>query len=286
MLKKADLPIAVIGLGVQANLNENLDDIDPNSLKFVQLLKDSQANISVRGKHTGTVLEKLGVKDYTITGCPSNFINPKKNLGVLLEEKFRSLTSLNNLIVNCDVKKIKADLVPHLVRFTEENNGTWVTQVFPEISFLRNQATDAEIKNLLHSDKIMKPGNPNFIFSFIKKHGCYFLDVDAWMEFLIKFDLSMGTMLHGNMMAWQAGVPAVWIPHDARTLELINTMKLPYIDKEKFTDEKNVIETLKYANFDGEAFDKRRKELILIYLEFLKRSGIQINDECSWMLSS
>ena len=41
----------------------------------------------------------------------------------------------------------------------------------------------------------------------------------TWLEYLRDFDFATGTRLHGNVAALLAGVPAVLLAHDSRTLE-------------------------------------------------------------------
>ena len=55
-------------------------------------------------------------------------------------------------------------------------------------------------------------------------------DAEEWLEASKQLTLSIGMRLHGNMVAMQAGVPSLWIPHDPRTTELVATMSLPFRD--------------------------------------------------------
>ena len=87
-------------------------------------------------------------------------------------------------------------------------------------------------------------------------------DAEEWLEASKQLTLSIGMRLHGNMVAMQAGVPSLWIPHDPRTTELVATMSLPFISAEQLEDLDNIyssaVETFKQMS---EPYFVRRREL-------------------------
>ena len=85
--------------------------------------------------------------------------------------------------------------------------------------------------------------------------------MDQWLEDSARFDFSIGLRLHGNMAAWQAGTPAIWIYHDSRTRELCETMALPHMQIAKFLEMRDVDEMKEKSNFDWQ-FYKERKSLL------------------------
>jgi hypothetical protein len=125
--------------------------------------------------------------------------------------------------------------------------------------------------------------DPDRIFRFLSKHCHYFLDIEQWMEFLVRFEFSTGTRLHGNMLAWQAGVPAVWIPHDSRTAELIRCMAVPTLDRRYIHPKMTLRELLDRADFDGERYDSRRAGLCKSYCDFLQAAGLSLGRDHKWL---
>jgi hypothetical protein len=85
----------------------------------------------------------------------------------------------------------------------------------------------------------------------------------------------MGSRIHGNISALLAGVPAVVIVHDSRTLELARYHEIPYImaaDVCQFTRIDETFRTADFANFNSGArirFD--------IYKTFLSANGLYDN---------
>lgn len=105
------------------------------------------------------------------------------------------------------------------------------------------------------------------IANFIERNGCsvirqsyndypigeIFFDFDKWNEYIKKssFTFAFGTRFHGNMAALNNGIPALWITHDWRTLELVRYLNLPYIEYNELEDEMRIsdlIEKCDYTN--------------------------------------
>ena len=85
----------------------------------------------------------------------------------------------------------------------------------------------------------------------------------------------IGTRIHGVMLALQAGVPALCIAHDSRTLELCKVMHVPYVLWKEVIDGVQREDLIRMLNFDPDAFDKNRLNLSLAYSDFLMRNNIE-----------
>lgn len=98
------------------------------------------------------------------------------------------------------------------------------------------------------------------------------------MEFLRRFDFVVGTRIHGTVLGLQSGVPALCIATDSRTLELCQTMRVPYIAA------KDCVERLKLEDlsrlfsdqFDAAEFDANRHALAKAYCAFLEGNGLTV----------
>ena len=77
------------------------------------------------------------------------------------------------------------------------------------------------------------------------------------------------------MLALQAGVPAVCIAHDSRTLELCQTMLVPHILAKDIASGVSRDQLLDlFAQFDATAFDANRRMLARRYVDFLTFNGL------------
>jgi polysaccharide pyruvyl transferase WcaK-like protein len=111
--------------------------------------------------------------------------------------------------------------------------------------------------------------------AWAKRHYKVFFDIAQWQACIKEHDFLVGTRFHGTMLAIQAGVPALCIVHDSRTLELCRTMELPHATQEEVLAGGLALDSLeKYWRFDAASFDRRRHELAGRYREFLEGNGV------------
>lgn len=110
---------------------------------------------------------------------------------------------------------------------------------------------------------------------WIRLHGRVFFNVGEWIEHCKQFDFVIGTRIHGVVVALQAGVPALCIVHDSRTLELCTTMKVPYVRADAVARGIRRESLLSLCAFDGPEFDANRRSLCGRYVGFLQRNRLQ-----------
>ena len=81
------------------------------------------------------------------------------------------------------------------------------------------------------------------------------------------------------MLALQAGIPALCLVHDSRTLELCQMMHLPHITLDQAMQAPLSAEQLRqWFSFDAEAFDRSRLALARRTLRFLANNGLVVED--------
>ena len=115
---------------------------------------------------------------------------------------------------------------------------------------------------------------------FIATRMRTYVSVDQWMEDSAKFDFSIGPRLHGNMAAWQAGTPSLWIYHDARTQELVETMALPRISLDDFLSNCESIEAARSNwKFDAASYAENRVRLRAAFNSVLRMHDIEVAGE-------
>ena len=108
-----------------------------------------------------------------------------------------------------------------------------------------------------------------------RAYGNVFFNVSNWIEHCRRFDFVVGTRIHGTAIALQAGVPALCIVHDSRTLELCQTMKVPYVMADELADGIRRDELLALSHFDAVEFDENRRMLCRRYTTFLKNNMLR-----------
>jgi polysaccharide pyruvyl transferase WcaK-like protein len=116
-----------------------------------------------------------------------------------------------------------------------------------------------------------------------ERYAYAFGDVQAWMDFLRKFDFVIGTRVHGAMLALQAGVPAACIAHDSRTLELCETMGMParsFAEIGTLTQD-NLTQVFK---FDEMSFRETRRRLLQAYVRIYDSAEVMITEALAQLL--
>ena len=99
-----------------------------------------------------------------------------------------------------------------------------------------------------------------------------FRHMEPWLDFNREMvDQTIGTRFHVNMASLLSGVPAVWITHDERTVELTETLALPAVSIDQ-VEKKPVEELLEEADFDR--FLDTVPENFRRFNEFLDAAGL------------
>lgn len=234
-------------------------------------------NISVRGPFTKTVLDHYGLGGQAVVlGCPSLFLNPDPDLGKAIESKSRKFKRIAVAAGLSHWSNLRA-IEQSLVRMVTDTGGSYVGQhVLSMIQLTRGEASYLELVELKqHRDYLCPEMSLDEFVFWTERHGNVFFDVANWMEHYRRFDFVIGARIHGTMLALQAGVPAICIVHDSRTLELCQTMMVPYVLAKDIANGvlRDQLPDL-FAQFDAEAFDLNRQILAGRYVNFLEENGL------------
>lgn len=223
VLSRRPLQLAPIGLGIQASIGDHPFRISENTRRLLLILSEHSHLISVRCAKTAECLHDLGITNYIITGCPSNFISKsdRDRLAITYRDRLQTIRSANSwnelrLVVNEPPEGHSSDHL-FLSAFTELASSI-VVQTPSGISSVRYQ------QQANQENKIPSRFSPE-----AKRKITYFFDVDAWLEHSYSSNATIGHRMHANMVGLQAGTPSLLIVHDARLQGLADTMRIPVI---------------------------------------------------------
>lgn len=292
-LEQAGPTTVVIGLGIQSSLDaspaEVLEDLsrDPTQIRFLKWLKRLETNIGVRGETTSEVLRLAGIGSLVV-GCPSLALNRSENLG---HEIAASLQRLQYKASSETGGKTPTGRLPFRAAVTAA--ATWEVYNRADQELLEverrlfrlaldtdgsyvQQSGGAEIVNMYGGSLFQHPrqqitsvskilGWDGSVDEFVVRFpdlARVFFDATAWLDYVGQHDFSIGTRVHGNMIGIAAGIPSIFVPHDARTAELIETMKVPRIDVKDLAGDWDVETLFAAVRFDAEAFQASRELLL------------------------
>jgi hypothetical protein len=277
VIRKLKVPVVVVGVGCQSNLNYDLSLLAPINRQvrnFVGAILDRSASIGVRGECTANYLNSLGFNDVDVIGCPSMFmygntfpeirltkIDRRSKIAVNISaigEQSKFATGLDRMGAVIDEIIRQYDDVVYI---PQENRST------EDLLFFRDRPTPE------HSQ--MSPD----LYTDLRNQGRIkaFIDPKTWIDYLRTRDFAIGTRLHGGIAALLAGTPAHLVAHDSRTLEIAEFFEIPH---SKITTDKSLDPAAAYDRSDFARLIRGHAARFDNFKTFLRKNGLStIYDE-------
>jgi len=275
-------PIVGIGLGVQSDEYGVMPEIPKGSLAWLRALVDhapgKAPNITVRGEFTREVLAHHGFAEHLeVLGCPTLFINPDPLLGKRIAGNLRD-PALIAVVAGDPSWPHLATIEASLTRMVTATAGAYIGQApIDMLKFTRGEGASLPDDTVrFYRDYACPEMNIEEFRRWGRAHGRVFFDIPTWIEHYRRFDFVVGTRIHGTMLALQAGVPALCIAHDSRTIELCQTMLVPYVEAKHVVQGFRRDDLRRYFQFDADAFDKNRQALCRKYINFLHANKLPV----------
>lgn len=296
--RKLNKPVVMVGLGAQAPTQENFaKQLKPETINFFKTVSDLSDHIGVRGAFTAEVLSEIGVQNSKVIGCPSCFINQSPNLGQKIEQK------LVNLKKNAPQPKLinfkKDPPYPAKVAFFPQHGNNYCTEPhadserklfhwsynlrggsyvvngpFTVLALARRRAFEAIKPEVETLAKFLDPDVPSSEFSSkFRSISCVHPTVDGLLEYLSSCDFSLGKRVHGAFASMQSATPSLLIAHDSRTKELADTTLTPYAPIDDFQNINSLSAAIDYVDFNGAAYDRRRRANYLEFISLFEKYG-------------
>lgn len=274
LIEVIDKPVVVVGLGTQARISEgHTVRLQPGTVRFLELISERAEVVGVRGPTTLEVMERYGVHNGVITGCPSHFINGDidgqriaTQLDRLSAGEMRRVNFLYGTLeeytrsVERNLYSLAAVSGGRLIRQTDSLVLKWM---------LDGQEPKDVSSYLAWEARTVAPGLSVDEYKRDLLHrGTYYFDARAWIDEVACDDVSVGMRIHGAVAAVQGGSLGVCVAFDSRTLELAQTMGYPYVLADDALEAQSLAELGQRTQFSADGFDKRRVDL----RESLKRS--------------
>jgi hypothetical protein len=271
-------PVMVFGLGAQAQLESDEVVLRPGTVRLLHALSAQCSSLFLRGPFTAGICARHGVHNVTIAGCPSITLNPSPRLGAAIEERIgRELRRLScaGAATKDEIQPLEAAL---FARVCATPGSSFILQCPAELIDLTAPGRPAEPQSLARARAFFAPDAAAAAFhaDFARVATC-FTDADAWIARLRQdgIDYTINTRIHGTILALMAGIPSLAIGHDARIRELCSVMAIPCLPPGAVQGELDRIPDLFTAlDFDGAAFDRRRRDLARLYRNHIAAAGL------------
>ena len=278
-LEKCRLPCTIIGLGAQAPQYGTVPDIPAGTRRMLDIISERSASLGVRGHNTAFVLEKMGIKNVTVTGCPSFYMSLSPTAVVKSKLPFKEA----RLAFNGSRDVIRHSSSPDEMRAIEHMimsyaffcDSTYILQTeIPELQIACKEGlSETDIREL----KLFYPfasDSWKAFYEFLEKRLKVFFDYEKWSEEIRTHDFVMGSRIHGNLIAIINGIPAAVIAHDTRTREMCELLAIPHVvvgQMQPFS-----VEAV-YEKATYDVFRLRYNTLFHNYREFLDANKLEHN---------
>lgn len=282
-----DKKAVVIGIGAQWSLDQKEKNVPPGTIEWLKMVSDMSdtPNISVRGHVTNDFFKEIGLENSTkVLGCPSLLINKNLDLGQKIKEKANNINLVSPSIGIAAGNQYLANLTKleqWLIKQAESTGSKYLVQHPKQLICLAEgffeQLTSDDIE--LVRERWFSDLTAGEMKRWFTEHSTTYLSVPQWILDSRKYDLMLGTRIHGVQIGIQAGTPAVCLYIDSRTKELCETMKIPHLSAREFQKNpsiERVIELIK--SWDWEDFDRNRLALAKLHYDFFKANKVDIKN--------
>ncbi|MCQ8850415.1 polysaccharide pyruvyl transferase family protein [Alteromonas stellipolaris] len=284
--KVENLPhnLVALGLGAQSGTSRAIPEVPQGTLDWIKKMSEkslsSASNIGVRGNFTKKVLEHYNVSEKVqVLGCPTLFLNPDKELGYKIAEKLKKPPKRVAVPSGHQKWHHLAKIEQCLAGIVSETNGSYIGQSpFEMFKLTRGELSELNEKQFQECKSYIMPySSDEYFVEWCNHHGNLFFDIPSWMEHYRKYDFIVGPRIHGVVLGLQVGIPSLCIVHDSRTLELCETLKVPYVMAGELMKGFSLKQLWEKVRFNAQEFTENRTLLAGKFCDFFHSNGVGYN---------
>lgn len=271
------LPMCVFGLGCHASLDQTIADanVDPVTVRMLQVISSHSAAIAVRGAFTADLCAKYGVKNVEVVGCQSTYLAGMANWGQRFDPALAPQRPAVNMTLSVneeDVLRLAMDRGCDVIGQNDHiaesiAQGTLSRERY--LSAAPFAGEPAYLGPLFRQGELSR----ETYFDYVRDHFHKFYNVPTWLAHMKShYDFCFGTRFHGNMAAFMAGVPALWLSHDMRTQELCDHLGLPHVAHSRLGEFGSVSDLAARCSYD--TFWARFPQRLREFRSYLDHNGM------------
>lgn len=248
-----DIPLIPISVGLQNKTFDPKFVLHPNTVKLLKEIEE-RCIIGVRGYYTAEILNKYGIKNLQVIGCPSMYYQLDYNFKIRYPQK-----PIHNVALNFSTfyEKLKKH-EKHFLIYGADHNYHFIEQ------------THSKFTNNIVNDEALFV----YINKWLSQKTYAFFDASEWQKFLKPFDFAMGMRFHGNVINVWNKTPALFFPIDSRTKELSDFFHFPQMNIEDFDKEKPIEYYAEKADYTD--FNKHYPNLLDNFIDFIKKNNLSL----------
>lgn len=272
IVSRTTVQVLMVGVGAQFPTTRLSEASLPEAtVRVMRMISQRSYSISVRGQFTADVLAKFGIHNTRVTGCPTLFRSKKPTLSVKRPSAdfYRpAFNGSSNVIKHAAEPETARRVELKLLQLAMETKAPYVLQnELPEM-LIASDPTTARNGCKATLQRLGATFPLDDYEQYIKEHAKTFFDVEEWLAFIGNFEVVAGTRFHGSIAALSQGIPAAFIAHDSRTLELCETLRIPIVTAKDFLEDgiQGIVEKLDFSPME-KAFPALRENLATFFQE-------------------
>lgn len=275
-IESLELPIVTFGFGCQAPLGQSLADsnVDDRSIRLLRVVSDHSEKIAVRGSFTADLCFKYGVRNVEVVGCQSCYVAGLENHANFPTTPPAADRCVGHLSLSPDESEVLKLMMASGVDMIGQGDPLEEKISTGELSRDKFISQDHKfwisplVRNAIGKGAL----DAGEYYDYIRNRFFKFYDVSAWKQHLSRYSFSFGTRFHGNMIAFHAGVPALWFVHDMRTEELCQHFSLPHIYHEKISGSTALSDLSGQADYSE--FRRAFPGNLSRFMSYLEKNGV------------
>ncbi|WP_226629305.1 polysaccharide pyruvyl transferase family protein [Alloyangia pacifica] len=278
-LEQTDVPVIVLGLGAQSGMDGKIPTLRPGTERLVRLLAERSPRISARGQFSCEVLEKYGAKNAVPTGCPSMLMAGRQAPRFRATPAWDALRPEEVLVYGTRHHFHAASgISTELYRVALQRQFDILLQSeLADFYFALDRCEELEkpeeVKS--HLAKVYQD-SPEAVAKYLADHGRVFFDLDSWFDCCREKSFLIGTRIHGTISGILSGTPSLLIAHDSRTVELAETMNVPYVlEKGLDVRDEGTLRGL-YERLEGHSFQGSYETYLKNFSDFFDKCGLDV----------
>lgn len=248
-----DKPLVPISVGVHSRTDSTKINLHPDTVKLLRTISE-RAILGVRGEYSAAVLERLGILNLKIIGCPSLYYGMDDTFRIQ-KAPFREdmKTAVNFRTFYGSLRPAECEFLT----FAANRRLPFVEQTQQELTLANCQNNAPQFE---------------YLSGWLREHKQVFFEIEPWVDWLRQIDFSMGSRFHGNVLAITNGIPALTMVIDGRMQELTRLFRLPTMDAAEFTMDKPLSYYYDLADFTE--FNRVYPQRLAAFRDFLCRNGL------------
>lgn len=256
LLKVYHNGVIPISVGVETSLRNSDFYLAPYIVDILRRIQERSV-IGVRGEYTASVLNKCGIKNIDIIGCPSMYYmnNENFNISDAGVDNISWTSNFKTFYYNITVKE--RDFLSYCI----DNKSFFVEQTHSVFT----------LKQASNDEKFFE-----YINNWLEYNSHIFYTIEDWNKNISHCNFSMGARFHGNVMALRNNIKSLFLICDSRTKELAEFFEVPYIELEQFDKTKDI--RYYYDLADYSKFNKSYKTKFDTFKRFLFKNGINLSE--------